>query len=68
MVKVNNKATRTTPCCSVFIVNLEQVNASWEDVNGFKSTGRVSLFFVLTLKKGQETAVRVKIISYLVRQ
>ena len=68
MVIVNNKATRTTPCSSVFIVNLEQVNASWEDVNGFKSTGRVSLFFVLTLKKGHETAVRVKIISYLVRQ
>ena len=30
-----------TPCSSVFIVNIEQVNAAWEDVNGFKSTGRV---------------------------
>ena len=43
------------PCSSIFIVNFEQVNVDWEDVNGFKSTGRVSLFFV-----------RVKIISYLV--
>ena len=41
MFKVNNKDTRTTPgvlycsvvllyCCSVCIVNFEQVNAGWE--------------------------------------
>ena len=58
-----------TPYSSVFIVNFEQINAGWEDVNGFKSTGPVSsFFFVLTVKKGQERGVRVKIISYLVRQ
>ena len=41
-----------TPCSSVFIVNFEQVNAGWEDVNGFKSTGRVSLFFCFDREKG----------------
>ena len=60
-VKVSNKAIKPIkpleqryfkPCCSVFIFNFEQVNAGWEDVNGFKSTGRVSSFFVLTVKKG----------------
>ena len=30
-----------TPYSSVFIVNFEQINAGWEDVNGFKSTGPV---------------------------
>ena len=58
-----------TPYSSVFIVNLEQINTGGENVNGFKSTGQVSSFsFVLTVKKGQERGVRVKIISYLVRQ
>ena len=33
------------PCSSGFIVNFEQVNADREGVNGFKSTGRVELFF-----------------------
>ena len=41
-----------TPCSSVFIVNFEQVNAGWEDVNGFKSTGRVSSFFRFDREKG----------------
>ena len=41
-----------TPCLSVFIVNFEQVNASWEDVNGFKSTGRVSSFLCFDGEKG----------------
>ena len=41
-----------TPCSSVSIVNFEQVNAGWEDVNGFKSTGRVSLFFCFDREKG----------------
>ena len=57
-----------TPYSSVFIVNFEQINAGWEDINGFKSTGPVSSFFVLTVKKGQERGVRVKITSYLVQQ
>ena len=58
-----------TPYSSVSIVNFGQINAGWEDVNGFKSAGPVSSFsFVLTVKKGQEGGVRVKIISYLVRQ
>ena len=34
-----------TPYSSVFIVNFEQINAGWEDVNGFKSTGPASSFF-----------------------
>ena len=41
-----------TPYSSVFIVNFEQVNAGWEDVNGFKSTGRVSSFFRFDREKG----------------
>ena len=41
-----------TPCSSVFIVNLEQVNASWEDVDGFKIAGRVSIFFCFEGEKG----------------
>ena len=41
-----------TPFSSVFIVNFEQVNAGQEDVNGFKSTGRVSLFFCFDRGKG----------------
>ena len=28
-----------THCSSVFIVDFEQVNAGWEDIKGFKSTG-----------------------------
>ena len=40
-----------TPCSKVLIVNFEQVNAGWEDVNGFKSTGRVSLFFCFDCEK-----------------
>ena len=40
------------PCSTVFIVNFEQANAGWEDVNGFKSTGRVSSFFCFDLEKG----------------
>ena len=31
---------------SVFIVNFEQVNVAWKDVNGFRSTGPVSSFFL----------------------
>ena len=34
------------------MINFEQVNAGWEDVNGFKSTGRVSSFFSLDREKG----------------
>ena len=41
-----------TPCFSVFIVNFEQVNAGWEDANGFKSAGGVSSFFCFDRKKG----------------
>ena len=41
-----------TPCSIAFVVNFEKVNASWEDVNGFKSTGRVSLFFCFDREKG----------------
>ena len=42
-----------TPYSSVFIVNFEQVNIGWENVNSFKSTGREFYdFFVLTEKKG----------------
>ena len=40
------------PYSSVFIVNFEQVNACWEDINGFKSTGRVSSFFCFDREKG----------------
>ena len=58
-----------TPYSSVFIINLEQINTGGENVNGFKSAGQVLSFsFVLTVKKGQERGVRVKIISYLFRQ
>ena len=28
-----------TPYSSDFIVNFEQINAGWEDVDGFKGTG-----------------------------
>ena len=55
MVKVNNKDTRTTlfhTLLQCFIFNFEQVNAGWEDVNGFKSTGRVSSFFCFDREKG----------------
>ena len=41
-----------TPYSSVLIVNFEQINAGWEDVNGFKSTGRVSSFFRFDREKG----------------
>ena len=41
-----------TPYSSVFIVNFEQVNAGWEDVNSFKSTGPVSSFFCFDREKG----------------
>ena len=41
-----------TPCSKVLIVNFEQVNAGWEDVNGFKSTGRVTSIFCFDHKKG----------------
>ena len=34
------------------MINFEQVNAGWEDVNGFKSTGRVSSLFSLDREKG----------------
>ena len=35
-----------TPCVSIFIVNFEQVNADWEDVNVFKSTaGALFIYF-----------------------
>ena len=40
-----------TPCSSVFIVTFDQVNPSWEDVTGFKSTGRVSSFFCFDSEK-----------------
>ena len=53
-----------TPCSIAFVVNFEQVNASWEDVNGFKSTGRVSLFFCFDHEKGFRN--RVKSQDYLV--
>ena len=42
-----------TPYSSVFIVNFEQVNDGWEDVNGFKSTGPVSSFFCFDREKGK---------------
>ena len=35
-----------TSYSSVFIVNFEQINAGWKDINGFKSTGPVSSFFL----------------------
>ena len=35
-----------TSCSGVFVVKFKQVNAGWEDVNGFKSTGRVSSCFL----------------------
>ena len=57
-----------TPCCSVFIVNFEQVNAGWEDVNGFKSTGRVTSFTYFDREKGLRNRGKVKIISRLVQQ
>ena len=41
-----------TPCSKLLIVNFEQVNAGWEDVNGFKSTGRVTSIFCFDHKKG----------------
>ena len=41
-----------TPCFSVFVVNFELVNAGLEDVNGFKSTGRVSSFFCFDREEG----------------
>ena len=31
---------------------MEQVNAGWEDVNGFKSTGRVTSFTCFDREKG----------------
>ena len=55
MFKANNKDTRTTlfhTLSRVFIVNFEQLNDGWEDVNGFKSTGRVSSFFCFDREKG----------------
>ena len=55
MFKANNKDTRTTlfhTLSRVFIVNFEQLNDGWEDVNGFKSTGRVSSFFRFDREKG----------------
>ena len=55
MVKVNNKDTRTTlfhTLLQCFIFNFEQVNAGWEDVNGFKSTGRVTSFTCFDREKG----------------
>ena len=55
-----------TTCSSVFIVNFEQINAGWEDVNGFKSTGRVSSFFCFDREKGLRN--RGKSQDYLVRQ
>ena len=33
MFKVNNKDTDFTPCSSIFIVNFEQVNASWVTIS-----------------------------------
>ena len=53
-----------TPCSTVFIVNFEQVNTSWEDVNGFKSTGRVSLFFCFDPEKGLGNSINSQ--DYLV--
>ena len=41
-----------TPCSSVFIANFEQVNAGWEDVNDFKSAGRVLSCFCFDSEKG----------------
>ena len=40
------------PYSSAFIVNFEQVNAGWEDVNGFRRTGPVSSFFCFDREKG----------------
>ena len=53
-----------TPYSSDFIVNFEQVNDDWEDVNGFKSTGPVSSFFCFDGEKGSRK--RVKSQDYLV--
>ena len=41
-----------TPCSNVFVVNFQQVNVSWEDVNSFQRTGRVSSFFCFDREKG----------------
>ena len=53
-----------TPCSSDFMINFEQVNAGWEDINAFKSTGRVSSFFCFDHEKGLRN--RVKSQDYLV--
>ena len=53
-----------TPYSSVFIVNFEQINAGWDDVNGFKSTGPVSSFFCFDHEKGSRK--RGKSQDYLV--
>ena len=45
-----------TPFSSVFTVNFEQVNAGWVDVNGSKSTGRVSLIFCFYCEKVLENS------------
>ena len=64
-VKTSERRYFTT-CTSVFIVNFEQINAGWEDINGFKSTGRVSSFFCFDLEKGLRD--RGKSQDYLVRK
>ena len=55
MFKVNSKdsndAISHLPLV-FFHVNFEQVNADWEDDNGFKSTGRVLSFFRFDRAKG----------------
>ena len=53
-----------TPYSSVFIVTFEQINAGWEDVNGFKSTGPVSSFYCFDREK--ESKKRGKSQDYLV--
>ena len=47
------------------IVNFEQVNAGWEDVNSFKSTGRFTSFICFDREKEFEIGGKVKITSCL---
>ena len=55
-----------TPCSSVFIVNFKQEIPGGRMLMVSKVQGEFHYFFVLTVKKGYEITVRIKIILYLV--
>ena len=57
-----------TPYSSVFIVNFEQIMTAGKMLMVSKTQDQFHHFFVLTVKKGLERGLRVKIISYFVRQ